>query len=77
MRPVFRSLKTWSPPDSRSIHTREGRVEKVKKYQDHQIRVLLINVRITFANQTRTYEIRINCSTLTEVSKLQKEVKRT
>ena len=46
----------WSPPDLRSIRRHEGRVNKIKKRQDNQTSILLINVRTGFTNQTRTCE---------------------
>jgi len=76
MRPAFRSLKMWSPLDSRLIRRHKDRVDKAKKHQDHQTHVLLGNARTAFKNQMRTSKIHVDCSTSTDVSKLQKEVKR-
>jgi len=43
------SLKTRDLSDPRSIHKREGRVDKTK-HESHQTRVLFINARVTFIN---------------------------
>ena len=67
-------LKMRNSPGSRLIHRSEGHIKKTI-HEDRQIRILLINVTVTSTNQTRTCEPYVNCSTSTEVLKLQKEVK--
>ena len=77
MRPAFKNLKIRSLLDLRSTCRCEGHIDKAKKRQDHQTRVLLINARTGSTNRLWIYEIRVDYSTSTEVSKLQEKVKRT